>query len=250
MSLQNLQHEWVDALLDASANHYLGIKPASHLLIYQQKIHATLTHALSKTYPLVEALIGRDFFQLTAKEYIKRYPSRNHQLNDYGSYFSDFLAEYEPLHDLIYLVEVAQFEWICHTLQKAPKHPGITAAALTNVFPNQYPQLYFTLHPASHLQRFYYPILDIADFCRAPNDRPIFDVDAGGVNLFIFRSEETLKTVALSHAEFTFLDMLAEGKSTAESANTALMIDTHFNVKKTLEHWISEKGLVSFEVKS
>lgn len=243
MSLQNLQLELADVLFGDITDSDIALRPKNNLLIYRHRVADILTHALEETYPLIVKLVGRDFFKVTAKEYIKHYPSRSSALFDYGAYFSDFLAEFEPLHDLIYLVEVAQFEWICHTLSSAANHPGMHKFQLDNITPEQYDQLHFTLHPASHLQRFYYPILQIIELCKSGKNESV-DVDAGGVNLLIARHEMDLTLIPLTHAEFTFLDMIIEGKSVGESLNTAMMIDKDFNLSTKIPEWIENKILV------
>lgn len=243
MSLQNLQLELTETLLDGDTSHTVPVRPLQNLIIYQHQIQHLLIATLHKAYPLIVKLVGNDFFQLTAKEYIKRYPSRSPNINDYGAYFSDFLAEYEPLHDLIYLVEVAQFEWVCHQVASAANHSGMNVKLLQDISEENHDHLYFTFHPASHLQRFYYPILRIIELCHSTQNETL-DVDAGGVNLVILRQQDDLLFIPLSHAEFTFLDMLAEGKSLAESANTAHMIDEQFDVKAKINYWIEQHLIV------
>jgi hypothetical protein len=243
MSLQNLQLDMVETLLDGETPPALPVRPLQNLMIYQHAIQHLLIATLKKTYPLIVKLVGSDFFQITAKEYIKHYPSRSPNVNDYGAYFSDFLAEFEPLHDLIYLVEVAQFEWICHTLSSATNHQGIRTFQLDNITVDQYDQLHFTLHPACHLQRFYYPILRIIELCKSDKNESL-DVDAGGINLLIARHDMDLTLIPLTHAEFTFLDMIAEGKSVGESLNTAMMLDREFNISAKIPEWIESKILV------
>ncbi len=243
MSLQNLQLEFIEALFNEQTSTTLAVQPKNNLNIYRNNIQSTLIETLQEIYPLIVKLVGQDFFRLTAQEYIKRYPSRSGDLHEYGAYFSDFLAEFEPLHDLIYLVEVAQFEWICHTLYSAPDHPDFDRKKLADISPDNYDQLHFSVNPASQLRRFYYPILRIVDLCKKDAAQTL-DVDAGGANLLIIRSQTDLSLIPLTHAEFTFLDMLSEGKSVSESLNTACLLDNTFNLEKKLPEWIQDKIII------
>src|SRR3990167_10192357 len=106
-----------------------------NLAIYRNNIFATLMHTLKATYPLTLVLLGKDFFAMAAREYIRQYPSRSGNLHDYGEYFGNFLATYQPVHELIYLAEVAEFEWAFHTIYHAPNHPPFAAHSLTSFQP-------------------------------------------------------------------------------------------------------------------
>lgn len=118
MSLQNLQLEFADAIYSGNLQME-SVLPVQNLHIYQNNVLTHLIQTLQNTYPLIEKLVGEDFFRICAKEYIKQYPSRSGNLNEYGEYFSDFLVKYEPVKELVYLTEVANFEWTCHILLTA-----------------------------------------------------------------------------------------------------------------------------------
>src|SRR5579871_3882424 len=131
MLLQNLLAEFTEALLSDNQTESV-FQPAHNISIYQNNYFSQLTQSLQKTYPLITQLVGEDFFKQTAREYINRYPSCSGNLHEYGEYFSDFLAEYQPVSDLIYLPEVATFEWTCHTLYFASDHAAFDIALLEN----------------------------------------------------------------------------------------------------------------------
>lgn len=248
MQLSNLQAELADAILTAD-DTLDCVVPATHISIYHNNVMSTLIHTLQTTFPLIQKLVGTDFFRMTAKEFIRHYPSRSPNLHEYGNYFSDFLASYAPVHHLIYLAEVAQFEWLCHQINLAPDHARFDLKTLSNVAPNHYHELHFILHPASHLQRFHYPILEMIDLCNQETDITL-DINMGGVNLLMIRREYDLCLVPLNNAEFTFLEMLHDGKSVATALNTALMLDAQFNLEEKLPQWIKDKTLVDCYLRS
>src|SRR3990167_8802339 len=112
MPLLNDQLEFVEGILLDRETDFL-INPAL-LGIYRNNIFTHLTQALKNIYPLIHQLVGDEFFQFCAKEYINQYPSGNGDLQNYGEYFNVFLADFTPAAHLIYLAEVATFEWLCH----------------------------------------------------------------------------------------------------------------------------------------
>lgn len=242
MLLQNLQAEIADAIV--SDDHYTDvINPLQNISIYHNNVISSLINTLKEIYPLIVKLVGEDFFLLTAKEYIKKYPSRSGDLHTYGEYFSDFLAHYQPLKDLAYISEVAQFEWICHTLYFAASHDALNIRALENISPDQYDHLHLILHPASKVIKFYFPILKIIDLCK--NEiKEINNINEGGVHLLIIRRELDISLVPLTAGEFTFLDMLQDNKTLSEALNTALMLDPTFNLESKLPLWAQDKTIV------
>lgn len=242
MTLQNLQAELAEVILNDDLVTDL-VSPIKNLAIYQNNTAKTLTHTLQSTYPLIEKLVGADFFKITAKEYIKCYPSCSGNLHDYGQYFSDFLAEYPPVKDLVYLSEVAQFEWMCHGLYFAADHAAFDKTKLENLTPEQYDQIHFSLHPASRLQQFYYPILQIIDLCK-DNIEEIFDLEGDGVNLLMIRRDLDLSLIPLSDADFTFLQSVNDNYSLTEALDAALCIDANFRLEEKLPGWIEDKIIV------
>lgn len=242
MSLPNVQADFVEAIFSKDGQTDL-FEPGKHISIYRNNIYANLVEALANTYSLIEALLGHDFFQMTAKEYIRQYPSRSGNLHDYGEYFGDFLAEYQPVHDLIYLAEVAEFEWACHTVYLSADHPPFVAQALENFTAEQHERLRFILHPASWLRKFHFPILKIVDLCLT-NPQEHIDLNLGGVNLLIIRRELDLSLLALPAEDFLFLQALNNNQTLVEALQAAQQVDPMYKLEQKLPAFIQNKVIV------
>lgn len=244
MSLQNLQAEFAE-LLHSEDGHVEHVHPMQNIMIYRNNINNNLLQVLTDTYPLIAKLLGEDFFRLTSKKYLALYPSCSGNLHDYGEYFSDFLAEYQPLKDLIYLVEVAQFEWICHRISFSATHAALDIETLQSLTEDQYSQLHFALHPASCVKKFHYPITRIIELCHDEIDGTI-DIHEGGVRLLIIRRELTISFLPLSIAEFTFLNALQDNKNLSEALELTLQVDSEFQLEEKLQQWVLDKTIVGF----
>lgn len=242
MSLQNTQAEFVEALLFNDDKTALVV-PASHLAIYRNNIAVSLLSALKNAYPLVLALLGEEFFVMTAKEYLRQYPSRSGNLHDYGEYFSTFLASFQPVHDLIYLAEVADFEWACHIVYLAANHPPFAQQSLSAFTPEQHQQLRFLLHPACWLRKYHFPILDIIDLCKT-NQTESINLHNDGVNLLIIRRELDLALLPLDDADFHFLDTLNRNLTLTEALHAAQQINADYPLEEKLPYFIQDKILV------
>lgn len=246
MSLQNVQAELAEIILANDLKTDLVQQP-ENLTIYHHHVTKKLLKPLQDSYPLIRRLLGEDFFTITANEYIKNYPSRTSNLHDYGAYFSDFLAEYQPLHDLMYLAEVAQFEWACHQLQFAADAPKFDLTGLTQISDEQLESLHLVIHPASSLMKCYYPILDIIDLCQGEVDDTV-NINAGVMNLLIIRRDMELCLVPLTEAEFHFLNEVQDNKSIADALQTALSYDPAFNLEEKLSLWVQDKTIVAYHI--
>ncbi len=242
MSLLNVQAEFVEALMSPDY-HTDVLTPANHLSIYRNTISSSLIETMKTTYPLTLALLGDDFFVMTAKEYMRQYPSRSGNLYDYGEYFSDFLAGYQPVHDLIYLAEVAEFEWASHVIYLAPNHPPFATQSLSHFEPEQQEHLRFLLHPACWMRKFHFPILQIVDLCKL-NQKESINLHGGGVNLLIIRRELDLSLVALETADFLFLQALNLNSTLSEALEAAMQVDPEYPLSEKLPAFIASKVLV------
>lgn len=244
MSLQNVQAEFTEIIFSED-EHADIVTPSHNMIIYRNNITSSLMRALLDTYTLIAKLVGDDFFQVAAKEYIHLYPSRSGNLHDYGEYLSDFLAEYPPVKNLPYLAEVAEFEWSCHLLHFAGDHPALDLKALEHIAADQYHQLHFVLHPASRIIKFHYPILRIIDLCKGEVDEEI-NINEGGVNLLIIRRHLDIMLAPLPTPDFIFLTALQNGKSLAEALEATLRSDSDFKLEEKLPVWVQDKTIVDF----
>src|SRR2546429_8235782 len=69
-----------------------GFAAAERLRIYRNTCRSTLIEALRMTYPAVERLVGRDFFDMAAARYAGTHPPQSGYLNEYGGGVSGFLG--------------------------------------------------------------------------------------------------------------------------------------------------------------
>lgn len=243
MLLQNVQADLVEALQSRDNQPDVIVEPAGNLIIYRNNIFSCLIETLKNTYPLIRTLLGTDFFQMTAKEYIRQYPSRSGNLHDYGEYFADFLSEYAPVHHLIYLTEVAEFEWACHRIYLAPDHVSFDLNTLEQYTPAQYEQIRFVLHPASYLRKFHFPILKILDLCVTDPESTV-DLNSETTNLLILRKELDISLVSLPPEDFIFLEALSQHHTLADALHITQLSHPYYNLEDKLPGFVQDKIIV------
>src|ERR1700683_4968067 len=98
---------------DASGGEALlaGDDGALRLAIYRNTAFATLVNALRLSFPAVQRLVGADFFEAAAQQFIRASLPTSAYLNDYGADFPGFLSHFAPAAGLVYLGDVARLEW-------------------------------------------------------------------------------------------------------------------------------------------
>lgn len=123
--------EWQRCFIAALSNHETDVqwlpfiagdaKDAQRRFgVYRNNRHCNLCNALRATYPVVERLVGADFFNQVADGYIDAEPSRSGNLDDYGAGFAQFIRELPVANDLPYLGDVAALEWLIDIVRNAP----------------------------------------------------------------------------------------------------------------------------------
>ena len=136
--LLELQRAFGAAMLrgdDAAVSDELiaaGFSATERLRIYRNTCRSALIETLRMTYPAVDRLVGRDFFDMAAGELVLDHPARSAYLNEYGGGFADFLADFHGARSLPYLPDVARFEWALSVAANAEDEPVLDPGALVD----------------------------------------------------------------------------------------------------------------------
>ena len=97
-SLRNLQSRFAEAVFDPKSTGFglhvraNGLGGARRVSVYRNNVVNGLTEALRVSYPVVERLVGVEFFAHAARCYVRDVPSRSGNLHDYGAAFPAHLA--------------------------------------------------------------------------------------------------------------------------------------------------------------
>lgn len=123
-------HEWQRALLatlleagDAPVDLdglQLRAFDARGIAVHRHTRRANLHGALRIAYPVVERLVGAEFFEFAARHFIESHPSTSANLEDYGFEFGEFLRGFPPAAELPYLADVAALEAAIQSVAIAP----------------------------------------------------------------------------------------------------------------------------------
>jgi hypothetical protein len=190
-----------------------GDDGALRLAIYRHTAFGTLVNALRLSFPAVQRLVGADFFEAAARDFIRRNPPASAYLNDYGAGFPAFLAAYAPAAALAYLGEVAQLEWAVNRALHASDVPRLDLARLAALDEAALSQVSFSAHPALSLLRLEFPADAIWRAVLEQNDAAMAAIDlaAGPVHLLVERSAAGVQVRCLSASAWEFTARLCAG---------------------------------------
>lgn len=191
-----------------------GFSVAERFGIYRNTCRAVLAETLRMTYPAVDRLVGRDFFDMAAGQFIAAHPPRSGYLNEYGVGFAEFLAVFGSARSLSYLADVARFEWALGVAANAVDAPVLGPGALAALDPQRHATLRFEPHPSVRFLALDYPADEIADAVVSGDDAAMAQVDlaSGPVRLLVHRGPDGVEAQRLEPDAYDFLSRLCAGE--------------------------------------
>ncbi|HEX9431829.1 MAG TPA: DNA-binding domain-containing protein [Burkholderiales bacterium] len=191
-----------------------GFNAAERLRIYRNTCRATLIETLRMTYPAVERLVGREFFEHVAAKFVEHHPARSGYLNEYGAEFPAFLAGLEAAGELPYLADVGRFEWALSVAANAEDRPVLDPGALLGVAGEHHAELRFAPHPSVSCLELAHPADEIADAVLAGDDAAMREVDltSGPVRIVVHRGANGLETERLCARAYELVSLLCAGE--------------------------------------
>lgn len=219
LSLRELQ-ELFAAALDAPQDAALlpllvagRIAPGERLAVYRSNARHNGREALRAVYPVLEQLVGAEFFAAAAERYRRAHPSTSGDIHDFGRHFADFLAGLAPAAGLPYLPDMARLEWAIHEVFHAAAPPPFPLERLAAVEAAAQARLRFRLGPACRLLASPWPLQRLWQLHQpgvAWDEE--FDLASGGVELLVRRSGFEVLLDALEPGEYALLRRLANGQ--------------------------------------
>ena len=223
--LQQLQRLFMDAVFKGAndpAVDQLGpllsknqrLTTEEQITIYRNSVIGCMIHALRQTYPVCNKLVGEQFFDVMATQFIHKHPSLSPDIGNYGESFADFIADFKPAKALVYLTDIARLEWAWERAFRAVDHPGLDLQSLGQCDAEKQNSLHFQLSPGSHLIASDYPIAKIWQLNQDDyqGDETI-DLDRGGDKLLIWRQGFDMRIDLLNDDEWQFLSAIQQDRA-------------------------------------
>jgi hypothetical protein len=234
----------------ATAGMFRGRPKQIHarLAVYRGNVYANCRKALAGAYPIIRKIVGEDFFEATAREYARAYPSRSGDLNRYGGELARFLEGFSYTSDLPYLPDVARMEWLAHHAHFAEDAPVFDGSSLTSLPNERLAQLRLRLAAACALLESPWPLGRIWTIHQYDYQGAFeIDLDAGPDRVLVYRAGWRARVLSLAPADFSFLAAAARGETLGAALEGAIAAHAGFDPSTTLARWIDAQvitGLV------
>ncbi|MEJ2123307.1 MAG: DNA-binding domain-containing protein [Alphaproteobacteria bacterium] len=241
---------WHEDGLPPGITSHSSPAPVKRFNVYRNNVFASLTETLVARFPVVERLVGEEFFQAMAREFIPRQPPRSAMLLAYGSTFPAFLEAFEPVASLAYLPDVARLEWACNAAYHAADAAPMEGAALAAIPPDAMGGAVLHLHPSVRTVASPYPIVSIWETNTYDKQvRPIGPEMPGETALVVRQALDVL-VLRLDRGAAAFVASISAGHPLSVAVESAFQADAGFSLPTTLAALLEAGVLTGFSLKS
>lgn len=201
--------------------------------VYRNNVAIALREALSARYPVVQKLVGDEFFSSMARAYSAAHRPTTPVLIEYGCDFPSFITSFEPATSLPYLCDVARLEDAWWRAYHAPDAEPIDLSSFVALDPMRVTSARFALHPSFHLIRSPWPVASL--WAAHQTDGPPRPPRRwNGECVVVLRPHEEVAVHPTHAAAWFFAEHLAAGEPLVNAAQVALAVDPAFDAAGAL----------------
>lgn len=213
-----------------------GIDPQGRLSVYRNTSASTLIRALRLSYPAVDRLVGAEFFDAAASEFIRYNQPRNGYLDEFGNDFAGFLGSFPPAASAPYLSDVARLDWAVSRAVHAPDVPVLTPEALNEVAPDSHERVVLRPHPSVGLVHSKFPADGIWRAVLDGNDAALkaIDLSEGPAWLIVHRGASGVEVDRLLEPVWKFVGDIFTGSPLGTAVARAPDIDVAWTLADLL----------------
>jgi hypothetical protein len=206
---------------------------------YRGNMIATWEKTLAAAFPVLQALVGEEFFAALARAYGEAYPSKSGDLNQFGAQFSRFLAEFPHVAQYPYFPDVAALEWHLHRAYYAPDGMSLLPHQLAAYSALELEKACLCLHPACALMVSDWALLPLWQAHQPDSEVAFPEQIADFCQILICRPHWKPQVLSLSAASYAALKVFNAGRSFGEALEAALAHDEEFDVAGNLQQWVA-----------
>ena len=224
MPLDHLQRTFANALLNPEHQPPPGVigpagQPAAkRFAVYRNNVTVSLIEAMAESFPVVQKIVGEEFFSGMARIYVRQNPPKNPILMFYGEDFPDFLGTFEPVRHLAYLPDVARLELLRRQAYHAADAELMPPDALAGITPEKLPNIVFQFHPSVRILQSIYPVLSIWEWNNEADENKRKPLPGHGEGCLITRPDQSVEMRRLPPGAGDFLEDVKSGRALGEAA--------------------------------
>jgi hypothetical protein len=250
-SLMDAQADFADALLSIGSSVPEGVKGAlrgradRRFAVYRNTVAASLIAALAARFPVVQRLVGVEFFGAMAHEFVVKHPPRSPLLFQYGESFADFIERFAPAAPLPYLADVARLEYLRGCAYHAADAEPLAPSAFAALDGRRLAEFKVRLHPSVFILASDYPVVTIWEANQADSVSPISP--RGREAALVSRPFIEVETRRLAPGTDAFLEALKSRSTIGKAVGAGAAASPAFSAAEALATLIGANIAVSIE---
>jgi len=211
--------------------------------VHRNNVAAGLVKALQSRFPVIEKLVGEEFFGAMARAFVAEQPPRSPLLAAYGDEFAAFIAGFAPACELAYLADVARLEAARTRAYHAADAMSLDPTRFAALDPSVIGDVRVALHPSAQIIRSPYPIVTI--WAMNSGERELAPIASWlGEDALVVRPHFEVLVRILPPGAAAFLLALSSSCPIGEAAEVGLADDPQFDLTGGLAGLIGS-GIVS-----
>ena len=202
--------------------------------IYRNNVASALTNAVRVRYPVVEQLVGHEFFAMMARSFATAQKPSSAMLINYGAEFPDFVSSFAPAATVPYLSDVAKLESAWWMVYHAADTPPLNKDAFAALAPEAWGETHLRFLPYAKVLSFEYSAVSIwrghhNDGLTMPSfiSKPEYAL--------IHREGSQVIVHTLTQTMYLFLDALAQGGTLLDAYEVASEHDEEFDILAAIQ---------------
>ena len=219
---------------------------AQQLAIYRSSIFGGLKKALAETYPVTKELVGEEFFNMMSGQYIKEYPCKVQDLNDYGKELPAFIKNLKQARSVPYLADVAWLEWAYNiALNSEVQFNNIHE--ISQLTAEQQSHLKILLPNGSALIHSIYPVDKIWNMHSDDGDSEI-ELNEKDRFVIVWKDLSKVKIDILSCEQYFFLQQINKQKTFVDVCQSILNTHSECDINKLFSKSIQNGWVQSYSM--
>jgi hypothetical protein len=243
------------AALPADIRACNRVATSRRFAIYRNNVMVTLIDALADCYPVVNALVGEEFFRTMAREFAGHHFPSSPIMAEYGNGFAEFIETFAPAATLPYLSDMARLEWQRVIAWNAADVTTLTAKDLTQLLstPTKLIQTSWCFHPSLSLVESSFATVSLwlahqhanSSQIRASLDR--LDL-LHAESALVMRQNLNVVVLKIQPAQAAFVAALQSGKNLGNAVNDGLTLSEHFDLAEIFGLLVQSGALCDYQV--
>lgn len=204
---------------------------AQRFAVYRNNVAHSLGRALAARFPVIERLVGDEFFRAMAQVYIAAEPPSSPILSRWGEGFANFLTEFPPVTGLPYLADVARLEWARgRAYHAADMHPS----SLEKLAESDPSTVVINLHPSVTALRSDFAFVTIWQANQSDKIPASIDVNTPEAALILRNPSNDVMVFTISLTDAEFVLNLSETRSAMAALIAAQEIEPGYDPSSVL----------------